>query len=196
VNLAPLAHGGRFNEAKSAIKWLEAALVATPTIATPTQPFREAIEPGLTGLLATTHDEWVEELSNLVGDTAGQHRIGQTARREALVRWSPERQADRYLQILETARDAVAAHGHRTGSTWEDEVLDEPYHEAVLELYELPVTMFGTGGPRPVARAMTEYYERARLLLRQEGPGAVARKAGRVSLGVPKRIARRAMRSR
>jgi hypothetical protein len=196
VNLAPLAHGGRFNEAKSAIKWLEAALVATPTIATPTQPFREAIAPGLTGLLATTHDEWVEELSNLVGDTAGQHRIGQNARREALVRWSPEVQADRYLEILEAARDAVAANGHRTGSTWEDVVLDEPYHEAVLELYELPVTMFGEGGPRPVAEAVGAYYERARLLLRNEGAGAVARKAGQVSLRMPKRIAQRAKRSR
>src|SRR5690606_18354725 len=68
VNLAPLAPGGRFNEAKSAIKWLEAALVGTPTIATPTQPFREAIEPGVTGLLATTHDEWVEALGRLVDD--------------------------------------------------------------------------------------------------------------------------------
>ncbi len=196
VNLAPLAHGGRFNEAKSAIKWLEAALVATPTIATPTQPFREAIAPGLTGLLATTHDEWVEELSNLVGDTAGQHRIGQNARREALVRWSPEVQADRYLEILEAVRDAVAADGHRTGSTWEPVVLDEPYHEAVLELYELPVTMFGDGGPRPVTQAVGAYYERARLLLRNEGPTAVARKAGQVSLRMPKRIARRARRSR
>ena len=59
VNLAPLAPSSRFNEAKSAIKWLEAALVETPTVATPTGPFREAIEDGGTGLLATTPDEWV-----------------------------------------------------------------------------------------------------------------------------------------
>ena len=53
VNLAPLAPGSRFNEAKSAIKWLEAALVETPTVASPTEPFREAITPGrVTGLLA------------------------------------------------------------------------------------------------------------------------------------------------
>ncbi len=34
----PLAPGSRFNEAKSAIKWLEAALCATPTVASPTEP--------------------------------------------------------------------------------------------------------------------------------------------------------------
>ena len=39
VNLAPSNPGSRFNEAKSAIKWLEAALVATPTIASSTEPF-------------------------------------------------------------------------------------------------------------------------------------------------------------
>ena len=40
VNLAPLAPGSRFNEAKSAIKWLEAALCATPTIASPDPTLR------------------------------------------------------------------------------------------------------------------------------------------------------------
>ena len=112
------------------------------------------------------------------------------------MRWSPEVQADRYLEILEAVRDAVASGGHRTGSTWDAVALDEPYHEAVLELYELPVTMFGDGRPRPVTQAVGAYYERARLLLRNEGAGAVARKAGQVSLRMPKRIARRAMRSR
>ena len=52
VNLAPLAPGSVFNEAKSAIKWLEAALVATPTVASPTEPYVAAIDHGRTGLLA------------------------------------------------------------------------------------------------------------------------------------------------
>ena len=52
VNLAPLEPGSRFNDAKSAIKWLEAALVATPTIASPSAPFVDAIDAGRTGWLA------------------------------------------------------------------------------------------------------------------------------------------------
>ena len=52
INLAPLEPDKSFNEAKSAIKWLEAALTRTPTVASPTLPFREAIRHGSTGLLA------------------------------------------------------------------------------------------------------------------------------------------------
>ena len=70
VNLAPLAPGSRFNEAKSAIKWLEAALVETPTVASPTEPFREAIAPAGVddGLLAATPEEWVEAIDRLLVD--------------------------------------------------------------------------------------------------------------------------------
>ncbi|MGZ4706168.1 MAG: glycosyltransferase, partial [Acidimicrobiales bacterium] len=60
VNLSPLAPGSRFNEAKSAIKWLEAALTATPTVASPTGPFRDAmtdpVRGELAGYLADDHD--------------------------------------------------------------------------------------------------------------------------------------------
>jgi glycosyltransferase involved in cell wall biosynthesis len=196
VNLAPLAPGGSFNEAKSAIKWLEAALVGTPTVATPSQPFREAIEHGVTGLLATTHEEWVEQLDRLVGDEATQHRIGQRARQEALLRWSPELQADRYVEILRQAKELrTSAPGERT-SSWPDEVLDEPWLPAELEGYGLPPGLLGDGLPRPLGVALAAYYGRARELLRSQGAGAVARKAGSVSKSVPKRLAQRALRSR
>ena len=59
VNLSPLAPGSRFNEAKSAIKWLEAALCATPTVASPTAPFREAIDRRARPACWPTTDEWV-----------------------------------------------------------------------------------------------------------------------------------------
>ena len=80
VNLAPLAPGSRFNEAKSAIKWLEAALVETPTVASPTQPFREAIEHGVNGLLADGPDEWVERPRPLLLDDQPAPGIGRRAR--------------------------------------------------------------------------------------------------------------------
>ena len=64
VNLAPLEPLGRFNEAKSAIKWLEAALCATPTIASPTQPFAEVVRQGSNGFLATTPEEWADRVAH------------------------------------------------------------------------------------------------------------------------------------
>lgn len=132
VNLSPLAPGSRFNEAKSAIKWLEAALCATPTVASPTRPFRDAIQPGRTGLLADSVDEWRAALELLVTDEGERARIGDLARRRALLEWSPARQGARYRAIL----DAVAAAGPRDRSSgWAPVALDEPPMAVELEPY-------------------------------------------------------------
>jgi hypothetical protein len=121
VNLAPLVPGSIFNEAKSAIKWLEAALVETPTVATPTAPFVEAIDAGRTGMLATSVEEWEQALSVLLDDDIERRRIGSQARRDALLTLSPHRQARVYEEILRDAarhvrdggRDRVAGGGQR-----------------------------------------------------------------------------------
>lgn len=103
VNMAPLAMSPRFDEAKSAVKWLEAALCATPTVASPTEPFRRVIDHGRTGLLASTPDEWRDALLRLVDDADLRLKIGTSARRSALLDASPWLQGDRYLRILEDA---------------------------------------------------------------------------------------------
>ena len=90
VNLAPLEQGNPFNEAKSELKWFEAALVEVPTVATPTEPFRAAIEDGVTGLLAGTPDVWYQSLDKLCADRAYREELGRTARRVALERFGPE----------------------------------------------------------------------------------------------------------
>lgn len=190
VNLAPLTLGGRFNDAKSAIKWLEAALVGTPTIATPTRPFVEAIEDRVTGVLATTPSDWADALSWLIEDHAARHRLGQNARRAALLRWSPDQQADRYLAIIRAARDQIAEDGHRHPSSgWTDVVLDEPYLQFTLERYELPPGSLD--GPRSMRRVTMDYYARGREHLATYGAAATARKAQSVLAGVPLRVARR-----
>ena len=136
VNLAPLTPGSVFNEAKSAIKWLEAALVATPTVASPTAPFREAIDDGRTGLLAATVAEWEAALERLVSDELLRRAMGEAARRDALVRWSPYVQAGRELAALEAAVDNLAA--WRAAARPREEagtMPSEPFGEAPLEPY-------------------------------------------------------------
>ncbi|MGN8245661.1 glycosyltransferase [Cellulomonas soli] len=136
VNLAPLVLGSVFNEAKSAIKWLEAALVATPTVASPTQPFAEAIEHGQTGLLAATSQEWVEALDMLIGDEHQRALIGARAQRSALLRYSPARQGERYRAILLDAARRVAEGGEARVSTWSPVSDDEPYTAAAAHWVE------------------------------------------------------------
>lgn len=140
ICIAPLTSNGPFNEAKSAIKWLEAALVATPTIATPTQPFREVIASGNTGLLASNPEEWTGAFDLLLGSETERSRIGSMARRSALLGYSPSIQGERYKAILSTATADLRTHGHRTASTWIDVVDDERFDNewAHLESYSVP----------------------------------------------------------
>ena len=183
VNLAPLVPNSEFNEAKSAIKWLEAALVETPTVASPTQPFAEAIDSGRTGLLAQTHNEWVTAIEALLDDPLLRRRIGTQARREALLRWGPHLQADRYIEILRESAQQVRMDGPRSVSGWKPVVDDEPLDSAEcwLEDYpspsgERPAASFSLLGTSEAARRIAA----ARRVYRTAGPFGVVRKAAKM----------------
>lgn len=185
VNLAPLEPLGRFNEAKSAIKWLEAALTATPTIASPTEPFREAVQDGANGLFATTHAEWVRCLDLLLGDAAVRHRLGGRARRDALLGWSPQVQADRYLGLLDEARALVAAGRPVRHTDWQPVALDEPALPLRLEPY----------GPTGRTRAPGRVGARARSaarIWREQGAAGAAAATARLGRRLGRRAALRA----
>ena len=105
VNLAPLEVGNPFCEAKSELKYFEAALVDVPTIASPTQPFRAAILPGETGLLAATSADWEASLLRLVDDRELRRRLAHNAFHHVWHRHGPDGRRDRMQAIL----DRVAA---------------------------------------------------------------------------------------
>ncbi|MFN2608170.1 MAG: glycosyltransferase [Acidimicrobiales bacterium] len=179
VNLAPLTPGSRFNEAKSAIKWLEAALVATPTVASPTEPFGDAVVDGETALLAATPEDWAAALELLVVDHARRDAIGSRARRAALLRWSPHLQARRYLDILTAELPPRAA-----ASPWVAVANDEPFTTAA----SLPAVSPEAADPaaRGVVAVPSSVVARARSLSRRAaaryeagGLGALAAAAAR-----------------
>lgn len=174
VCLAPLTSGSIFNEAKSAIKWLEAALVETPTVATPTQPFREVIRNGETGYLASTEDEWVGHILTLLDDPALRSRIGSTARQEALLTRSPAVQGDEAEAILREAWAHVGKHGHHTGSQFPPVTRDEPFTPLAVDIepYELePDTS------QPVIQA-TRLLRKVGASIRHDGLKVTVNKAG------------------
>jgi glycosyltransferase involved in cell wall biosynthesis len=139
VNIAPLAPGSLFNEAKSAIKWLEAALVATPSIVSPTAPFEDAVDHDVNGLLARDLHEWSAALGELLDSEPTRQRLGRRARRDALLRWSPNLQGRRYLAILERASAGGGVARSRQESAFDGVALDEPAFERpfALEPYNL-----------------------------------------------------------
>ena len=79
INLAPLENT-LFNRAKSEIKWIEAALVRVPTVASKVGAFERMIENNVTGVLCEDNeDEWTESLRQLVEDRSLREKLGQQA---------------------------------------------------------------------------------------------------------------------
>jgi glycosyltransferase involved in cell wall biosynthesis len=100
VNLAPLETPSRFNDAKSALKWFEAAVAGVATIASPTAAFRAAVRNGENGLLASTEAEWESALRALLDDPALRRRVADAACVDALVHHSPDGAAERLAETM------------------------------------------------------------------------------------------------
>lgn len=82
INLAPLVDS-IFNRAKSEIKWIEAALVKVPTVASNIGAFSDAVVDGETGLLATD-EQWFDKLETLVLSPELRQKIADAAYRVVL----------------------------------------------------------------------------------------------------------------
>ena len=82
INLAPLVDS-IFNRAKSEIKWIEAALVKVPTVASKIGAFSDTVVDGETGLLATD-EQWFDKLEALVLSPELRQKIAESAYRAVL----------------------------------------------------------------------------------------------------------------
>jgi glycosyltransferase involved in cell wall biosynthesis/SAM-dependent methyltransferase len=109
INLAPLEVGNPFCEAKSELKFFDAALVDVPTIASPTEPFRRAIDHGRTGFLATSGDDWYVYITRLVQDPALRERLGRNAYAAALAAFGPRQRALKFGRVIEHLRGGARA---------------------------------------------------------------------------------------
>lgn len=104
VNLAPLRLDNPFSQSKSEIKFMEAALLGIPTVASPTQAFQHAIISGENGYLAGSLEDWEEILENLINDPQLRTKTGQQARNYVLENYSPQKRAK---QIIETLNECI-----------------------------------------------------------------------------------------
>lgn len=122
LNLAPLIEGP-FNESKSPIKWSEAALLDVPTLASPSEPFQESISHGVTGMLATSPDDWREALEEAISEPERFARMGRMARRAAYRQGSPWLLGDNLLEVLARPVPGPRADPSGTsGDAWPSEV--------------------------------------------------------------------------
>ena len=94
VSLCPLETGNPFCEAKSELKYFEAALAGCCAVASPTGPFRRAINDGVTGFLAADGAQWEHTLRRLIDDPSLRARVARDAYHDVLWRFGPRRQAE------------------------------------------------------------------------------------------------------
>jgi glycosyltransferase involved in cell wall biosynthesis len=79
LQIAPLELQSPFVQAKSATKFMQAASLGIPTIASPTTPFLQAITHGENGWLASDYREWIEALE-LASNPETLRKVGESAR--------------------------------------------------------------------------------------------------------------------
>jgi glycosyltransferase involved in cell wall biosynthesis len=89
LNIVPLQNSP-FTGAKSELKYFEAAVAGTPTLAFTNAVFGSVITDGVNGFLAQPH-EWGAKLDMIAGMTTEQRTtIADAARSQALAHYSPE----------------------------------------------------------------------------------------------------------
>ncbi|MDG6094355.1 glycosyltransferase [Acetobacter sp. AN02] len=100
ISIAPLESDNVFCEAKSEIKYMEAALAGVPSVVSPTAPYRAAIENGVTGFLAQSEAEWEDALTRLLDDPDLRARMARNAYHDVLWRFGPWRQARTFGTVI------------------------------------------------------------------------------------------------
>lgn len=98
INLAPLKKS-IFNEAKSEIKWIEAALVKVVTVASNIGAFKDMIQDGKTGVLCEDN-QWFMKLKNLIQDEQSRVTIADNAYCYVLENCTTQSTNSEILQIL------------------------------------------------------------------------------------------------
>jgi glycosyltransferase involved in cell wall biosynthesis len=98
INLAPLVDNPH-RRSKSAIKFLEAALIGVPTIASDLEPY-QLIRHGETGMLAATSDQWYTSIMALAQDAGLRYHLGNAAHAYVLANHTTKVQARQYAEVI------------------------------------------------------------------------------------------------
>lgn len=91
-------------DAKSEIKWMEAAMFGIPSVLSDTRTHRETIEDGVTGLLCRTKEEFAQALERLIISAELRETIGNAARKAVLETYSIEVLGQNLTRIFDTVR--------------------------------------------------------------------------------------------
>lgn len=98
INLVPLQNN-EFTNCKSQLKYFEAALAGTITVATPTSTYAESIQHGTNGYLANAF-QWYDVLAELIANFEATSPVIHQARQHALAEFTWHAQANALRQVF------------------------------------------------------------------------------------------------
>ncbi len=151
INIAPLEPENPFCNAKSELKFFEAALVDVPTVASPSAPFQRAIRDGETGFLAADAAQWEAALLRLVDDSALRARIGRDAYHDVLWQFGPRRRAELLAGFLAQA----TGDGATVAEAFERDIRRADYRALRLPLHEPTDILFAVDNMREAEVTVT-----------------------------------------
>jgi len=99
LNVVPL-QSNVFTNCKSELKYFEAGVVGTPTIATPTFAYSQCITQGDNGFLAKAH-EWEAVLESVIVDTATYRGVASASHEHARANYAWDRLANAVLTSVD-----------------------------------------------------------------------------------------------
>lgn len=87
ISVCPL-EDNEFNRCKSNIKWMESSLSGAAVVASKVYPYEYSIEHGKTGYLATSENQWVKHISNLIENEDKRKEIVANAKKVILEKYN------------------------------------------------------------------------------------------------------------
>lgn len=109
INVAPL-EPGPFADCKSEIKWIEAGMLGLPSVVSRTRTYEDVIDPGNTGFIADSREDWKQILSALINDGELRHRVGSSARSHIEKNYGPGALGRRLTGLIEHCAEASPHH--------------------------------------------------------------------------------------
>lgn len=112
ISIAPLEAENVFCNAKSELKFFEAALANVCSVVSPTGPLSRCIQHGVTGFLASNTEEWEAYLLQLIDTPTLRHQMARDAYHDVLWNFSMQRQShlcDTMLLSLSDEKGAAQA---------------------------------------------------------------------------------------
>ncbi|MEJ5308746.1 MAG: glycosyltransferase [Anaerolineae bacterium] len=145
INLAPLETGNPFCDAKSEIKYTEAAMVKIPTIASRIGAYELAIRDGKTGFLAGNEEEWTAKLEALVTDRDLRRQMGEAAHADVLALYAPQVLGPQLVQTLTAIQTLRNQQSNQPSTTIPDQ-------KSLILNWIFPEPIPGSGGYTDIVR--------------------------------------------